>query len=104
MPRTNAPPVVFVGRWCGSRWSAPTIPAGAPVLSVFDPVPAANAASSSRSFASTSSFGSWSPNDVSSITSNEPYSHAAAFFGYTTTDPNVGEASPAPDASVSHAA
>ena len=55
-------------------------PAGCPAFSE-PPDPIANADSSSRSFASASSPGSWSAKFVSSITSNEPRIHAAAFFG-----------------------
>jgi hypothetical protein len=77
-----------------------TTPCGTPP----DPAPVANAASSSRSFASASSPGSCSPKFVSSRTSYDPKTHAAAFCGVTTMLPTVGEPSVTIVPSVSHAA
>src|SRR5215468_9244907 len=79
--------------------AAGTTPSGMPAV-VF----VANAASSSRSFASASSRGSCCPKSVSSSTSYEPYTQAAAFDGVTTTLPTVGEPSVTIVASASHAA
>src|SRR6185437_16906386 len=79
--------------------AAGTTPRGMPAV-VF----VANAASSSRSFASARSRGSWVPKSVSSSTSYEPYTHAAAFDGVTTTLPTVRAWSTTIVASASHAA
>src|ERR1017187_1450309 len=68
------------------------------------PVPVANAASSSRSFASARRRGSCCPKSVSERTSNEPNTHAAAFSGVITMFPTVGDASTAATPSASHAA
>src|SRR6185312_11855626 len=79
--------------------AAGTTPRGMPAV-VF----VANAASSSRSFASASKRGSWVPKSVSSSTSYEPYTHAAALDGVTTTLPTVRAWSTTIVASASHAA
>src|SRR6185437_8907892 len=79
--------------------AAGTTPRGIPAV-VF----VANAASSSRSFASAIRRGSWVPKSVSSNTSYDPYTQAAAFDGVTTTFPTVSAWSTTIVASASHAA
>src|SRR5262252_8040250 len=79
--------------------AAGTMPVGMPAV-VF----VAKAASSSLSFASANSRGNCWPKSVSSSTSYEPYTHAAAFDGVTTTLATVGEPSVTIVASASHAA
>src|SRR6185437_2254176 len=79
--------------------AAGTTPRGMPAV-VF----VANAASSSRSFASARSRGSWVPKSVSSNTSYDPYTQAAALEGVTTTLPTVRAWSTTIVASASHAA
>src|SRR5262252_4273689 len=79
--------------------AAGTMPVGMPAV-VF----VAKAASSRRSFASASKRGNCCPKSVSSNTSYDPYTHAAAFEGVTTTFATVGEPSVTIVASASHAA
>src|SRR5262249_35691564 len=79
--------------------AAGTMPTGMPAV-VF----VAKAASSRRSFASANSRGNCWPKSVSSSTSYDPYTQAAALDGVTTTLPTVGEPSVTMVASASHAA